>query len=322
MEERIVMEEKELYRVYSEDLKKKYGEKVYRIPIQLPVSCPNREALTGKGGCIFCGDIAAGFEALSPSISVRQQMQENIAYIAPRYKAKKFIAYFQNFTNTYLPVTDFRRYMQESVTDQVVEIAVSTRPDCIDDRYLSALDEVSKENNLRITVELGLQSINHHTLRKINRGHTLAEFIDAVNMIHRYGFEITTHMILNLPYDDEEDIIEGAKILSALRVHAVKLHALYIVRNTELAREYEQGRIDMGTVGLYVDRTVTFLEYLSPEIVIQRLIGRAPEEETLFCNYGLSWWRIKDMILEEMRRRGSVQGSKFDYLAGKSVRNL
>lgn len=316
------MEEKELYRVYSQALKDKYGEKVYRIPINLPVSCPNRDERTGKGGCIFCSDIAAGFEALSQRWSVRKQMEENIAYIAPRYKAGKFIAYFQNFTNTFLPVEAFERYIREAVRDDVVEIAVSTRPDCVDERYLNVLKEVSQEKGIHITVEMGLQSVNHHTLRKINRGHSLAEFIDAVGMIRRYGFEIVTHMILNLPYDDREDIIEGAKILSALRVHAVKLHALYILRNTQLAGEYRQGRIAMGTVDRYVDHTVTFLEYLSPKIVIQRLVGRAPKEETLFCNYGLSWWRIKDMILKEMLRRGSIQGCRFDYLSGKSVRDL
>lgn len=316
------MEERELYRVYSQVLKEKYGEKVYRIPINLPLSCPNRDELTGKGGCIFCGDVAAGFEALSQQWSVRKQLEENIAYISPKYKARKFIAYFQNFTNTYLPIKDFRRYIEEAVRDDVVEIAVSTRPDCVDERYLSVLKEVSQATGIHITLEMGLQSINHHTLRKINRGHSLAEFIDAVGMIHFYGFEIVTHMILNLPYDDREDIIEGAKILSALKVHAVKLHALYILRNTKLAQEYQEGQIDMGTVDRYVDHTVTFLEYLSPEIIIQRLIGRAPKEETLFCNYGLSWWRIKDLILEEMLRRGSVQGCRFDYLSGKSVRNF
>lgn len=316
------MEENLLYRVYSEDLKKKYGQKVYRIPVNLPLSCPNRDPLTGRGGCSFCGDVAAGFESLSSEISVREQIERNIAYIGKKYKAKRFIVYFQNFTNTYLPPRRFEEYVREACREDVVEIAVSTRPDSLDEDYLRPLKKLSEEKGIRITIELGLQSVNHRTLKKINRGHGLAEFIDAVRMIHSFGFEITAHMMLNLPYDEEEDVIEGAKILSALGVHAVKLHALYILKGTQIAEEYLAGALDMRSVEYYIRNTVDFLEYLSPEIVIQRLVGRAPEEETLFCNYGMSWWKIKDAILAEMRRRGSVQGCRFDYLGGAAVRGL
>ena len=237
--------QKKLYNVYSQHLKSKYNEKVYRIPINLPVTCPNRDGNIAKNGCTFCSDKAAGFESLSNELSVKEQLQKNIDYIGPRYKAKKFIAYFQNFTNTYLPLDRFEMYMSESIRDDVVEVSVSTRPDSIDERYLDILKKVQDAHNVNITVELGLQSINHKTLININRGHTLAEFIEATNLIKSYGFDVVAHMILNLPYDDETDIIEGAKILSSLKVDGVKLHSLYLIKDTKMASQVENGEISL-----------------------------------------------------------------------------
>lgn len=313
------MEEEKRYRVYSNYLKKRYGQKVYRIPVNLPVTCPNRDPHTGKGGCIYCGEVAAGFESLSNTLSVREQIKKNIAYIGPKYKAERFIVYFQNFTNTFLPLSDFERFMKQAVLENVVEFSVSTRPDSLNTKYLDILQQISSENDIQITIEMGLQSVNHKTLAIMDRGHSLAEFIDATGLIKKYGFQVVTHMILDVPYDDVDDVIEGAKILSALKVDGVKLHSLYILKNTPLADKFLNGEVHMGTVKDYVCRTVDFLEYLSPDIQIQRLVGRAPEEETLFCNYGLSWWKIKDLILREMQERGSVQGLKYDYLGGKAV---
>src|SRR5690606_32890734 len=155
----------------------------------------------------------------------------NMAYIKKKYNAKKFIAYFQNYTNTYLDLQLFKKYIKESIIEDIVEISISTRPDCISDDYLNFLDIVKKEHNVNITIELGLQTVNYHTLISINRGHTLSEFIDAVLRIKRYDFEICAHVILNLPGDTIIDSIETAKILSVLKVNQVKIHSLYIMDN-------------------------------------------------------------------------------------------
>ncbi|MCT4595999.1 MAG: TIGR01212 family radical SAM protein [Anaeromicrobium sp.] len=307
------------YRIYSQHLKDKYGEKVYKIPIQLSVTCPNRDGLLGSRGCIFCGEKGAGFENLESSIPVKDQLKQNIEYISKKYKAKKFIAYFQNFTNTYMPLDEFKKYIRDACRDDVVEIAISTRPDCIKDEYLSFLDEIKREKNINITIELGLQSVNYKTLEKIERGHTLAEFIDAMWMIKRYDFQVCVHMILNLPWDTLEDIIEGAKILSSLRVDQVKLHSLYIVENSVMGNMYKNNEFEIIPLDEYVDRVVIFLEYLNPNMVLQRLVGRAPKEETLFCNWNTSWWKIKDYIDEKMDREDSYQGKKFNYLGGKGL---
>ncbi|MBS3994969.1 MAG: TIGR01212 family radical SAM protein [Alkaliphilus sp.] len=311
------------YRVYSQYLKEKYGEKVYKIPLNIPVSCPNRDGLMQHSrGCIFCGELGAGFESLDSGLAIEEQLEKNIMYISGKYKAKKFIAYFQNFSNTYLELSCFKKFINASIREGIVEIAISTRPDCINDAYLEYLKEIKEEKKLNIVIELGLQSVNYNTLHKINRGHTLAEFIDAVMRIKRYQLECCVHMIINLPWDNFEDVIEGSKILSALEVEQVKLHSLYILRDTELGRLYKEQAVEIISMDEYVERIIAFIEYLSPQIIIQRLLGRAPEENTLFCNWGKSWWKIRDLIDHELSARDSYQGKKCDYLNGRAVRHL
>jgi len=307
------------YNSYSEYLKNKYGQKVYKIPVNLPITCPNRDGNIGCGGCIFCGEEGAAFENLPSDMPIHEQISENIEFIGKKYKADKFIIYFQNFTNTYMPLETFKNVISKSVHEKVCAVYISTRPDCIREEYMSFLKEFSAKNNLDVCIELGLQTVNYKTLSKINRGHSLAEFIDAVIQIKKYGFEICTHVILNLPWDDIEDVIECAKVLSALGVNQVKLHSLYIVKDTPLAGMYENNEFSMGTYFDYVEKAITFLEYLSPDIIIQRLIGRAKEERTIFCNYGTSWWKIKDNIDSEMELRDIRQGDKFGYLNGKAL---
>ena len=299
------------YRTYSQYLKEKYGEKVYKLPVNLPITCPNRDGTVGVGGCIFCGDVGAAFENLPCTMDIKEQIQQNMDYIGKKYKAKKYIAYFQNFTNTYMPVDIFKENIKKAVMENIVEISISTRPDCIREDYLVFLKELSETTGINISFELGLQTVNYHTLKKTNRGHGLAEFIDAVLMIHKYGFEICTHLILNLPWDTVDDVIECARVISSLKVEQVKLHSLYIVKDTPMAQMYTNGDFSMGTYYDYVDRVIAFLEHLSPDVVIQRLIGRAREDLTLFANYGTSWWKIKDNIDEQLEFRDTYQGKKF-----------
>jgi len=299
-----------LYNEYSKYLKEKYGEKVYKLPINIPVTCPNRDGTIGFGGCTFCAEIGTGFEMLDNKMSVKEQIQKNMEYISRKYKAKKFIAYFQNYTNTYLELEIFKNYIQDVIVPNVVEIAISTRPDCIGEEYLEFLYSIKTKYNINISIELGLQTVNYHTLLKINRGHTLAEFIDAVMRIKKYDFDVCTHVILNLPWDNIEDTVETAKILSVLEVEQVKIHSLYIIDNTEMGRLYKDRKIDLISKDEYIERVIIFLEYLNPNIVVQRLIGRAPEENSLFVNWGMSWWKIKDEILDKMLRENRFQGNK------------
>lgn len=316
------MEERNYYRVYSDYLKDKYGTKVYKLPINLPLTCPNRDGCVGYGGCIFCGEEGAGFENLSNTISVKNQLLENMDYIRRKYKAEKFIAYFQNFSNTYMDLEHFKEYIKEAILDDIVEISISTRPDCISDLYLEFLSSIKNEYNINISIELGLQTVNYHTLKIINRGHSLAEFIDSVLRIKAFGFDICAHVILNLPWDNMDDVVECAKILSALSVEQVKLHSLYVVENTVLGRMYKDDKITLLSKEEYIERVTAFLEHLHPDIIIQRIIGRAPEENTLFVNWNTSWWKIRDEILEKMAQKKTHQGAKCNYLNGRALRKF
>lgn len=312
----------EVYKSYSEFLKEEFHEKVYKIPINLPLTCPNRDGSLSFGGCTFCGEEGGSFENLSHTLSVKDQMNNNIAYIGKKYKAKKFIAYFQNFTNTYLELEKFKDYIRESIIgEEVVGISISTRPDCINDDYLIFLRDIKIQYNLLITIELGLQTVNYHSLKKINRGHGLSEFIDAVIRIKKYNLRICTHLILNLPWDNMVDTIENAKVVSALGVDEIKLHALYILKGTKIGDQYENNEFQMISKEDYKDRVIKFLEYLDPNIVVQRIIGRAPKENALFVNWDTSWWKIRDEIVESMKENNTYQGIKFDYLNGKALKN-
>lgn len=308
-----------LYNKFSDYLKNKYGLKVYKLPLNLPVTCPNRDGNLSDRGCSFCGEEGAGFENLPNFMSVSEQLNKNSKYIGDNYKSEKFIAYFQNYSNTYLPLEDFKRYILEACRENIVAIYISTRPDCISSRYLEFLSEIKQTKSMDIVIELGLQTVNYHALKQLNRGHLLAEFIDAVLSIRSFGLECCAHYILDLPMDNMDDTIEGARILSALKVNQVKCHSLYILKGTDLGDKFLRGEITPVPYEEYIERAITFLEYLDPEIVIQRLIGRAPEERSLFCNWGMSWWKLHDLIEKKMTDEGRFQGKRFDYLNGKAL---
>ncbi len=307
-----------LYYAYSDYLKEKYGVKVYKLPVNLPVSCPNRTE--GKRGCTFCAGCGTGFEAFDSSVPVKEQLARNRQHIESRYHAHRFIAYFQNYTNTFLPLGDFAGYIKEAAdTPDIVAVSISTRPDCIRRDYLEVLKEISGSYDIDIIIELGLQTANYHTLRAVERGHGLAEFISAVLMIREYGFEICAHVILNLPGDDITDSVETARILSALKIDTVKLHSLYIAKNTRLCDDFENGTISVCSKEEYIRRLISFLENLPPSVAVERLFSRIPQKEAVFSNWGKSWWALRDEFIAQMTAEESYQGKCFHYLNGPAL---
>ena len=299
-----------LYNTYSDYLKTKYGEKVYKLPVNLPVSCPNRRQ--NKGGCTFCAETGTGFEAQEASCSVTEQLWKNRKLIEEKYHAHKFIAYFQNYTNTWLSLEDFQSYITEAAAfPDLVEISVSTRPDCIKREYLEVLKKLREQTGLEITVELGLQTANYHTLIKMNRGHGLSAFIASVLLLKEYQLPVCAHIILNLPYDSMEDVKETVDLVSALPVSIVKLHSLYIPKNTKLSYEYEHGTISICSSEEYLERLIYFVGHLRPDIIIERLFSRIPEEDSVFSNWGKSWWALMEEWKTEMKKKGCCQGKYY-----------
>lgn len=311
------MAEREIYKIYSEYLKQKYGEKVYKLPVNLPVTCPNK---CEGYGCTFCSVQGTGFEAMSCDTEVTKQLLSIKEKIERKYKAHKFIAYFQNYTNTYLPLSKFRAYMEEAaVWDEIVEISISTRPDCIHEAYLNVLSDIRKNYGKQITIELGLQTANYHTLEKINRGHGLAEFIGAALLIQKFGFELCVHIIPNLPYDTLEDAKETARILAVLPVSQVKLHSLYIAKDTKMAEDYLAGRIQICSREEYYERLAWFLMYLPENVVIERLFSRIPEEDSVFSNWGMSWWKCQEEFLLYMKEHDFYQGKASNEILANPI---
>ena len=302
--------ENQFYRVYSDALKERFGEKVYKLPVNLPLTCPNRDGTRGRGGCIFCGEDGAGHETLLPGASVKRQLTETKAYIRKRYAAKKFIAYFQNYTNTYMPMGAFQEMMEATIMDEIVAVSLSTRPDCISEEQLDYLQAFQARTGMQVYFEMGLQSANEKTLSILNRGHSVQEFEDAARRIKQRGFLLCVHMILDLPWDTKADVAAAAKLLNDLSVDEVKCHSLYVVKGTKLEAMVDSGQVELLAKDDYIERVILFLRALDASIVIQRLIGRAPKENVRFCNWDTSWWKIKDEILERMQTDGAVQGDR------------
>lgn len=308
---------KQRYRTYSQYLKEKYSEKVYKLPVNLPLTCPNRIHDTG---CTFCAETGTGFESRDSRMNVRTQLEQNRRLIEKKYHAHKFIAYFQNYTNTFLPPEQLLAYLHQAATaDGIVEIAISTRPDCISNEILDLLRAFQKESGLHIHLELGLQTANYHTLARIHRGHGLAEYIDAVLRIAPYGFTVCTHIILNLPWDTMEDVIETAKLVSVLPVQIVKLHSLYIAKESPMEKQFLNGEFQICPAEEYLLRVKTFLEYVRPDMVIERLFSRIPEKDSVFSNWGRSWRHLNSQLEEMLENDHVIQGAKCHYMNGAKL---
>ena len=302
---------KNMYYKYSEYLTKKYKEKVYKLPINVPCTCPNRDGTKGTGGCIFCSQIGAGFETHENSVPITSQLEKNMDYIGKKYNAKKFIAYFQNYSNTYLPAEVFYNNLSEVTKfKNIVKIAVSTRPDCITIEHLDYAKRIKDDFNIDIMFEMGLQTANDNSLKILNRGHTVKDFEDAASLIKSYGFSVGAHVILGLFTDTKEDVKNTALFLNKCNVDNVKCHSLYILKNTRLNDMYKNNMIKLKTKNEFIEEVFIFLSYLNPECAVQRLLGRAPEEETVFENWGCSWRKIQNEIEEKMKLTNFRQGYK------------
>ncbi len=290
-------------------MKKKYGERVQRLPINAGFTCPNRT--NGRPGCLFCDETGSGFSTFQGTIS------EQIEKMKERYRKKgikKFIAYFQNYTNTYADIETLRNTYTQAIADDIVQLDIATRPDCINTEVVNLLREIRKKYNIAVSLDIGLQTANYHTLVKVNRGHTLADCINAVLLLKKYDFEVVSHVILNLPGDNMLDVIESAKIISVLGVDGVKIHSLYIVDGTILGEWYRENKLSVCSKEDFIYRVVMFLEYLSPKVVIHRLVADPPLSGTLFGNWGLTKSELLREIELELVKRDTYQGKKSAYL--------
>lgn len=295
------------YRKFSTYLRRTYGEKVYKIPISLAGTCPNRDGRLGTGGCTMCSEGGVGFELHHAAKPISQQLTLNKAHIARKYRAYKYIIYFQNYTTTYRSTEEVLDLIRQVDGPDVVEIGLSARPDCLPDDLLRRLAEYPT----KIVLELGLQLFNDDILRAINRGHDAAASCDALDRIRQAGLTVCGHLILNLPGATLEDTITAVEYLNHYRVERVKLHSLYIPKGSAMADDYLAGRLDMIGPMDYYDRLEAFLKRAHPEMIIERLFGRAPEEDAHFCNWDRSWRYLQNEFERRLSDRQIYQGEMY-----------
>ena len=299
------------YNALSSYLKRIFGEKVYRVSLDAGFTCPNRDGRLGFGGCIFCD--AAGSRAgyVQPELPVEEQLKRGIELIRSRFRANKFIAYFQAFSNTYGNIEFLKRTFSIPLKfPEVVGISVSTRPDLVPNEVLELLAELGEKR--KVWLEIGVQTFHYRTLVKLRRFHGVAESIDAILRAKSFGnIEIVTHVILGLPGETEQEMIETAKVLSALGVNGVKMHHLYVVKNTDLERLYRNGKLKVfERIEDYAKVAADFIEHLDPRIVIHRLAGRAAPDVLVAPSWSWDKFRPIQAIEQELERRNSWQGKK------------
>jgi uncharacterized protein len=296
------------YRDYNTYLREIFGERVQKISLDAGLSCPNRDGRISKGGCIYCDPRGSGTGALvEHGLGLDEQIRRAEAFLKKRYKARKFIAYFQSFTNTYAPLNRLKTLYDQALSHNgMVGLSVGTRPDCVDGSVLDLLASYRKD--YLVWIEYGLQSAHDTTLEKINRGHDAACFERAVLAAYELGINICAHIILGLPGEDREMMLQTARFVSNLPIQGIKIHLLYVVRGTGLADLYRAGGYSCLSREGYVDLVVEVLERLPPGMVVQRLTGDPTGPELVAPMWAKEKTRNLNLIKEEMEKRDTRQG--------------
>ena len=299
------------YSSFNRYLQRRFGCRVHKITIDAGFTCPNRDGKVARGGCTFCNN--AGF---SPNLrigaaEIRQQLARGIAAARPG-KARKFIAYFQAYTNTYGPLDHLGSLYDEVWKfPEVVGLAIGTRPDCVDQRVIDLVAGYTRRGE--VWLEYGLQSAFDRTLEAVNRGHTYQQFLDAVALTRSRGIKICVHTILGLPGEDRDMMLETHRRLARLPIDGIKIHLLHIMRDTVMARQYAAGQINLLSREEFVERVVDVLELLPPNIVIQRMHADAPPDVLIAPQWCLDKSGILDDIRQGQLRRDSWQGKALGF---------
>lgn len=287
-----------------------FGCRVQKISIDAGMSCPNRDGTLSSEGCIFCNALGSGTGAHQKGMSVSEQINKSKEILSRRYKAKKFIAYFQSYTNTYAPVDRLCRLYEEALCiEDIVGLSVGTRPDCINEDILSLLQSYTRK--YLVWIEYGLQSAHDETLALINRGHDVNAFEQAVKATRNRGLRICAHVILGLPRETKPQILETARYLADLGVDGVKLHLLYVVKGTPLEQLYLNGGYQCLSQNEYVDIACDFLALLPENVVIQRLTGDPHPIELAAPEWSLKKAETLSLIRRRLEERDLRQGSAY-----------
>lgn len=291
--------------------KEKFGEKVHRVAVDAGFTCPNRDGTKGVGGCLYCDEGGARAAYVNPEAPVSEQIRLGIERISKRFKAEKFIAYFQAYSNTYTTPERLFALLNETlaVDSRIVGIALGTRADCLNNDILDVLSKINKRTFM--WVEFGLQTIRQDILDKLNRCDSVDNFISSMEMMKNAGLKSLAHIIFGLPGEHAGIARETANLLNSCNIWGAKIHALYLTKTSDLGKQYLAEPFNLSSLAEYVDKAVEFLEYLNPETVIHRITSDVSPEKLVAPTWIMQKQNVISTIESSLVSRGSRQGSRF-----------
>lgn len=288
------------YLSFNKYLKDKFGQKVYKISLDGGFTCPNRDGKTGTRGCIFCSKGGSGDFAESREMSITEQIENGKKKVEKKIKSGKYIAYFQAFTNTYAPVEILRQKYEEAINHpDIVALSIATRPDCLGDDVLRLLDEMNKIKS--VFVELGLQTVHQKSAKYIRRGYDLSVYDKAVRDLKKIGVNVVVHVILGLPNESENDMLETVKYVCESGANGIKLQLLHVIDGTDLAKDYEKGLFKTLEFDEYVNLIVKCVKIIPKDIVIHRLTGDGAKKDLIAPLWSADKKRVLNAINKALR---------------------
>ena len=307
------MQTEKRYNDFSSFIRRKFHTRVQKVSIDAGFTCPNKDGTKGVGGCTYCNNNTFNPDYCKPIKPIKQQINEGIEFFSKKYKTQKYLAYFQAFTNTYAPLADLKKMYEEALDhEDVIGLVVATRPDCIKDEVLDYLEELAAAGNF-IKLEFGLESTKNETLEAINRCQTHEEAIDAFERADGRGLHLGGHLILGLPGETKEDMMNHANMVSQLPINTLKIHHLQIVKHTMMAVQFKKTPEMFTFMELdeYIDFVVDFVEKLKPEIIIERFFSESPASMLIHPKYGLKNFEVKHLVEKRLEEREAMQGRLF-----------
>ena len=286
--------------------------KVQKISLNAGFTCPNRDGTVGYGGCTYCNNQTFNPAYCKTEKTVTQQLEEGKQFFARKYPDMKYLAYFQAYTNTYGELQELKRKYEEALqVPDVVGIVIGTRPDCMPDELLDYLEELNHRTFL--IVEYGVESTDNDTLKRINRGHSFEVAADAIRKTAERNIRVGAHIILGLPGETREMLIQQAGVLSSLPLTTLKLHQLQLIKGTRMAAEYESRPQDfhLYTADEYIDLVIDYIEHLRPDMVLERFVSQSPKELLIAPDWGLKNHEFTDKVKKRMCERDSFQGKLY-----------
>ncbi|MCX6296519.1 MAG: TIGR01212 family radical SAM protein [Bacteroidetes bacterium] len=305
------------YNDYSSFIKRNFDQRVQKISLNTGFTCPNRDGTKGIGGCTYCNNNTFSPDYCKPAKSITRQLEEGISFFSKKYKAQKYFAYFQSYTNTYSDIDLLRSMYLEAVNfPNVIGLVIGTRPDCINAEIVEILSEISKK--VFVSLEFGVESTINRTLNLINRCHTFEETIAAYDLASNKGLHLGAHMILNLPGENREDMLNHAKEISKLPINTLKIHQLQIVKHTLMALQFKETpeMFDFMNLEEYVELISNFVGLLRPDIIIDRFISESPKHLLIAPDWGgIKNFEIVDKIEKKLLEKNSWQGKYYSHVS-------